>query len=178
MYGNWDFSSPSSSSPCCFAYYYRDFCIFLDFYEYGRLIFNKAYTCQQSDRKKSAHWFSFIWYFSPYYCNIATIFEFPFNIWFGKIVHALASKLYGAKWLEIMLSRHIFRRVLFFLDETMAPPPPGLVLRMDYSSPTYPKFTTIICCGCDGCIKDEILIGRPMFSISTKPKWVVLILYF
>ena len=46
----------------------------------------------------------------------------------------------------------------------------GRVLRMDYSSPTYPKFTTIICCGCDGCIKDEILIGRPMFLISTKPK--------
>ena len=70
---------------------------------------------------------------------------------------------------------------VFFLDKTMAPPPsppPGLVLRMDYSSLTYPKFTTIICCGCDGCIKDEILIGRPMFSISTKPKWVVLILYF
>ena len=54
--------------------------------------------------------------FSIFHHIIATLFEFPFNMRFGKFVHCL---------------------YYFFLDETMAPPPPppGLVLRMDYSSP-------------------------------------------
>ena len=147
MYRNWNFSSPSSSSPCCFAY----FCIFLDLWIW------KAHFQQSSPigKKVLADFLSFS-IFHHIIVILQLFSEFPY----------LGS-------LSIVC-------IFFFRWDYGTPPPSllGLVLRMDYSSPTYPKFTTIICCGCDGCIKDEILIGRPMFSISTKPKWVVLILYF